>query len=109
MNRRKFLTGVSALFCAPAIIKAENSMKVWVPPSKLIVRDRLFFSGCSGFEDMPYFHGTEITYFGEEIDQIVRVKGESVIIVPEPLPSSIHVVPQFRGEVFIGNGVELLS
>ena len=35
MNRRKFLT-LSALFAAPAIIKAENLMKIWVPDSTII-------------------------------------------------------------------------
>ena len=35
MNRRKFLK-ISALFCAPAIVKADNIMKVVAPPSNII-------------------------------------------------------------------------
>ena len=32
MNRRNFLKGSAALFAAPAIVKAENIMKIWTPP-----------------------------------------------------------------------------
>lgn len=39
MNRRQFLQTSGALFCAPAIVKAENLMKIWVPPEKKIVVD----------------------------------------------------------------------
>lgn len=37
MNRRKFLTGAAALFCAPAIVRAGSLMKIWVPPEPRIV------------------------------------------------------------------------
>lgn len=31
IDRRQFLQGAAALFCAPAIVKAENIMKIWTP------------------------------------------------------------------------------
>lgn len=43
ISRRSFLTGgakvAAALFVAPAIIKAEHLMKVYVPPEKVIELD----------------------------------------------------------------------
>lgn len=32
INRRRFLQGAAALFCAPAILKAESLMRVAPPP-----------------------------------------------------------------------------
>ena len=32
-NRRNFLKGLGILGAAPAIVKAENIMKIWTPPS----------------------------------------------------------------------------
>ena len=32
MDRRRFIQGAAALFCAPAIVRAESLMKIWVPP-----------------------------------------------------------------------------
>lgn len=37
MNRRNFLKSMIAVASAPAIVKAENIMKVWVPPEKTIL------------------------------------------------------------------------
>ena len=42
MNRRGFLTGMLALGAAPAICKAENLMKVFVPPEKKLIIGRGF-------------------------------------------------------------------
>lgn len=36
MDRRQFLKGTAALFAAPAIVKAENIMPIWVPPQRVI-------------------------------------------------------------------------
>ena len=35
INRRKFLQGSAAMFCAPAIVKSV--MPIWVPPEKRIL------------------------------------------------------------------------
>lgn len=35
MNRRQFLGGLVGLMAAPAIVKAENLMKIWVPKNYL--------------------------------------------------------------------------
>lgn len=37
ITRRQFLKASAALVAAPAIVKAENLMPVWVPPEKKIV------------------------------------------------------------------------
>jgi hypothetical protein len=37
MNRRQFLQGSAALFCAPAIVRAESLMKIWVPDNEIIL------------------------------------------------------------------------
>ncbi len=40
MTRRTFLKASGALFAAPAIVKAENIMKIWTPPEKEIYMGR---------------------------------------------------------------------
>jgi len=37
ITRRQFLKASAALVAAPAIVKAENLMPIWVPPEKKIV------------------------------------------------------------------------
>lgn len=38
-TRRGFLTGMLALGAAPAIVRAESLMRLWVPPQELLVAD----------------------------------------------------------------------
>jgi len=35
MDRRKFLQGAAALFAAPAIVRAESLMPIYVPPQNI--------------------------------------------------------------------------
>lgn len=44
MNRRKFLKGAAALFCAPAIVKAENIMTIQ-PPGRIMRGISSFLAG----------------------------------------------------------------
>ena len=37
MNRRHFLSIIAAGLAAPAIVKAENIMRIWTPPERTIV------------------------------------------------------------------------
>lgn len=37
VSRRGFLKGMLGLAVAPAICKAENLMKIWVPPQELVI------------------------------------------------------------------------
>lgn len=44
MNRRGFLNGILATAMAPAIVRSESLMKIWVPPQELIqVHDSVVF------------------------------------------------------------------
>lgn len=52
MTRRQFFQTSAALFCAPAIVKAENLMKIWVPPEKKIIVD-VFESDFGTIHTMP--------------------------------------------------------
>ena len=40
-TRRGFLTGILALGAAPAIVRAESLMRLWVPPQELVTLDML--------------------------------------------------------------------
>lgn len=33
LHRRAFLTGIATALAAPAVVRAENLMKLWVPPN----------------------------------------------------------------------------
>ena len=37
MNRRHFLNIIAAGLAAPAVVKAENIMRIWTPPEQAIV------------------------------------------------------------------------
>lgn len=40
-NRRSFLLGLTTALAAPAVVRAESLMKIWVPPApKLVVPDK---------------------------------------------------------------------
>lgn len=50
MNRRSLLLGIGAALAAPAIVRADSLMKLWVPPKRELLagavywmQDRQFF------------------------------------------------------------------
>lgn len=52
INRRSFLKGLGILGAAPAIVKAENIMKIWTPPKDIILPQSIDFmvpKGQPGF------------------------------------------------------------
>ena len=79
-------------------------MKIWVPRSKLIVKDRL---GLCSYYDLPYFHATEFTYFGKIIDHIVRFDGEVALIMPDPLPSDLRKISPFKGDIILNSATSV--
>lgn len=52
MNRRGFLAGCLALGAAPAIIKVENAMRLWVPKQGLL---------AESFHVNEFMHSQEFT------------------------------------------------
>ena len=49
MNRRSLLLGLGTVLAAPAIVRADSLMKLWVPPKpKLIVPDLVDEADLSG-------------------------------------------------------------
>ena len=51
-TRRNFLKGLGILGAAPAIVQAENIMKIWTPPSQRIVTN---FSHPPGFYKLSFW------------------------------------------------------
>lgn len=41
MKRRGFLLGIGAALAAPAIVRAESLMKLWVPKRELLIAESL--------------------------------------------------------------------
>ena len=70
MNRRDFLKTMIAAAAAPAIVKADNIMKIWVPPEKRIINyPELYVDGIRN--DTPalqaLFDGGKVIYEGNII------------------------------------------
>lgn len=42
-TRRRFIRNAAGFFCAPAIVKADNIMKIWVPPERTIITEFKFY------------------------------------------------------------------
>ena len=40
LSKRRFLIGTAALFCAPAIVRTDSLMKIWVPDERKIITRR---------------------------------------------------------------------
>ena len=40
------------------------------------------YDGSNMFEGLPYFHAVEHTIYGDKTDVIVRVEGNSIIVMP---------------------------
>jgi hypothetical protein len=49
MERRGFLLGLGAALAAPAIVKAESLMKLWVPPAADFSTDYLLIKSTERF------------------------------------------------------------
>lgn len=41
ISRRSFLKTAGIILAAPAIVKAENIMKIWTPPQDILTKDNL--------------------------------------------------------------------
>lgn len=55
MNRRGFLKAMLAAAAAPAFVKAESLMKLYVPPQEIIIPEPsgMAFDGCGDYLDIP--------------------------------------------------------
>lgn len=53
MDRRSFIKGSLSLFAAPAIVKAESIMPIWLPPEKKIIEHSWEVTAEAG---MPAHH-----------------------------------------------------
>lgn len=44
MNRRSLLLGIGAALAAPAIVRADSLMKLWVPPKRKLVTGAVYWT-----------------------------------------------------------------
>lgn len=61
MNRRRFLAAMAGLAVAPAIVNAENIMKLWTP-NKNIITNPYEFAGDQYTLESWMKNGTDIWY-----------------------------------------------
>jgi len=54
VTRRGFLTGMLALGAAPAIVRVESLMRIWVPPQELTI---------GRYDGFNYYEADELTYY----------------------------------------------
>jgi hypothetical protein len=57
MDRRSFLRGLGILGVAPAIVHAENIMKIWTPPKDIIISQSIDFMvprGIPGYYNLSF-------------------------------------------------------
>lgn len=59
ISRRGFMKGILGLAAAPAICKAENLMKIFVPPQELIIPDQKLGRGMT----TPIVHVDEAAFY----------------------------------------------
>ena len=100
VTRRQFLQGAAALFCAPAIIKADRLMKVVVPPEKEIIteladRTRRFFK-VTEITDKYTLCGTWVDHNG------VPVRTPSIVPAPAGMTATLQTQIAF-GHIKVGD------
>lgn len=100
MQRRLFLQGLAGVFAAPAIVKAENLMKIFVPKQELILPPGLMDSNVlvepSSFT-LSWPVADNVAVIGYEIsmndgETWMPAGNESSILVSGLKPSSGHNV-----------------
>ena len=64
-TRRKFLLQSAAIICAPAIVKAENIMRIQVPPEKVLITGNI-----NAYFEKDNLYNEYIRFTGIEIDNI---------------------------------------
>lgn len=106
-SRRGFLLGLTTAFAAPAIVRAESLMKLWVPPApKLIVLDdpwRTYLPGdlCNFVRGaVPREQQTMLS-----IGAVVVVSdngGPTVTVLDHGFPGKPVEYPRFGLELFHG-------
>jgi hypothetical protein len=55
MNRRGFLNGILATAIAPAIVRSESLMKIWVPSQEIVVADNMAMMHAREIERALFF------------------------------------------------------
>ena len=91
MNRRQFLMGTAALFAAPAIVKAENLMKIVAPENRIakIIPGNWMFDGKTikyiGPRD-GYCTVVELHRWLQ--DQADQPPGDNLLDITDPTPST---------------------
>lgn len=69
ISRRGFLAGMFAACAAPAIVRAENMMKIYVPPQEIIILDsgRGLTEPIIPVDESAYFHNLGADFDGDTI------------------------------------------
>jgi len=77
MNRRGFLQSILAIGAAPAIVRAESLMKLWVPPQGLLAERPLpRVMRSHDFTNAVFTRSTTATMMG--VDGILITVGKNV-------------------------------
>lgn len=77
MNRRGFLTSILALGAAPAIVRAESLMKLWVPPQEIWVPNGIRSIADGNFHLVEVVHqwlGVSKTRFFVDSEEVAGIK-----------------------------------
>ena len=92
MNRRGFIKGVAGLFVAPAIVKAENIMRIWVPPQGVVSG---FAPQRAGF---PYDDRSEEVLLSES--ELLVVSGNRLLTPHEMTRKTLKGLNENMGVIY---------
>lgn len=82
MNRRLFLRGTVALAAAPAIVRAESLMKLYLPPKEIITFDSQWSQQCMRIiKNSSYGKLGRSAYHDYQIQLIERIAASLAIPV----------------------------
>lgn len=81
ISKRRFLQSTAALFCAPAIVKAESIMKVVMPPVRGVI---------SGFDPVARFEEVDLRRTSDAIQKTIALREDGRVFRKTITLSSSH-------------------
>lgn len=96
MNRRGFLGAMLGAAMAPAVVKAENLMKIIVPAEKKIFVGRGMTSPIWTLDDAAFISRGAQSAFGETFFPTLKVEWNDVPDLPRQFKAACHVKDHYE-------------
>lgn len=97
MDRRTFLRGTAALFCAPALVKAENLMPIQVPRREILLLNPSPDAPFAGVGDNLFWHdGHLMEIRRHDLSRRGDAIKREIVLMVHDMDNGIPALPQAK-------------